>query len=52
LLHDGQFANSRVSPTKTPELVATEGRRDREGKPEVVIEQYRPASHLQKELIE
>jgi hypothetical protein len=42
----------RVSPTKTAELVAAQGRLDREGKSEVVIEHYRPAPHPPKALIE
>jgi hypothetical protein len=38
------------SPTKTPEILVTQARMQRDGKTEVVIEQYRPGPHLQRVL--
>jgi leucyl aminopeptidase (aminopeptidase T) len=38
------------SPTKTPEIAVTQARMYREGKVEVVIENYRPAPYLQRAL--
>jgi hypothetical protein len=38
------------SPTKTPEILVTQARMFRQGKTEVVIEDYRPAAHLQRAL--